>query len=86
VLGIQPDSQVPGLYQIYADGSSVYDSLTAQPVQAGPPANADHIAWNAGGEPIASAYNGGKDKLYLLSVEGQDAQVINGVFGTSPSY
>jgi hypothetical protein len=86
VLGIQPDTQSPGLYQIYADGSSVYDSLTAQPVEAGPPADADHIAWNAGGTPIASAVSGGKDTLYQLFVEGQDAQAIKGVFGTSPSY
>jgi hypothetical protein len=87
VLGIQPNSQVLGLYQIYADGSSVYDSLTEQPVEASPPANADHFVWNSAGDPIASAVNGGKEMLYELSVEGQDAQEFSGgIFGTSPSY
>ena len=86
VLGIQPNSQILGLYQIYADGASVYDSLTQEPVEASPPPNADHIAWNAGGDPIASVDGSGKYQLYQLSVEGQDAQAITGVFGTSPSY
>ena len=86
VLGIQPNSQSLGLYQIYADGSSVYDSLTDQPVEASPPPNADHFVWNSAGNPIASAFNNDKDMLYQLSVEGQDAQVLTGVFGTSPSY
>ena len=86
VLGIEPNSQVLGLYQIYADGSSVYDTLTEQPVEAGPPTNADHFVWNSGGYPIASAPNAGKEKLYQLSVEGQDAQPLSGVLGSSPSY
>lgn len=86
VLGIQPNSQVLGLYQIYADGSSVYDSLTQQPVEAGPPANAQSFVWSSGGVPIAAAVNNGKNSLYSLSVEGQEAQLINGVSGTSPSY
>jgi hypothetical protein len=87
VLGIQPNSQILGLYQIYADGSSVYDSLTEQPVEAGPPANAKSFVWTSGGQPIAAAPNGsGKNSLYQLSVEGQDAQVLSGVSGTSPSY
>jgi len=86
VLGIQPNSQVLGLYQVYADGSAVYDSLTEQPVEASPPSNADYFVWNSGGDPIASAVNGGKERLYELSVEGADAQELSGVFGTSPSY
>jgi hypothetical protein len=86
VLGTEPNSQSPGLYQIYADGSSVFDSLTEQPVDASPPANADHFVWNSGGDPIASALTSGKQQLYELSVEGQDAQALPNVFGTSPSY
>jgi len=86
VLGIQPNSQVLGLYQVYADGSAVYDSLTEQPVEASPPANVDHFVWNSAGDPIASALNGGKERLYELSVEGADAQDLSGIFGTSPSY
>jgi hypothetical protein len=86
VLGTEPGSQSLGLYQIYADGSSVYDSLTAQPVDASAPANADHFVWNSDGDPIASALNSGKEQLYELSVEGQDAQALPDVFGTSPSY
>ena len=86
VLGIQPNSQVLGLYQVYADGSAVYDSLTEQPVEASPPANVDHFVWNSAGDPIASAYNGGKERLYELSVEGADAQELTGILGTSPSY
>ena len=86
VLGIEPNSQALGLYQIYADGSSVYDSLTEQPVEASPPTNADGFVWNSDGDPIASAVNGGKQQLYELSVEGQDAQSLANVFGTSPSY
>ena len=86
VLGTEPNSQSLGLYQLYADGSSVYDSLTAQPVDASPPSNADHFVWNSDGDPIASALNSGKQQLYELSVEGQDAQVLPNVFGTSPSY
>jgi hypothetical protein len=86
VLGTEPNSQSLGLYQLYADGSSVYDSLTAQPVDASPPSNADHFVWNSDGDPIASALNSGKEQLYELSVEGQDAQVLPNVFGTSPSY
>ena len=86
VLGIEPNSQVLGLYQIYADGSSVYDSLTEQPVEASPPANAVDFVWNTGGDPIAAAANSSKNMLYELSVEGQDAQQLSGVFGTSPSY
>jgi hypothetical protein len=86
VLGTEPNSQSLGLYQIYADGSSVFDSLTEQPVDASPPANADHFVWNSDGDPIASALNGSKEQLYELSVEGQDAQVLPDVFGTSPSY
>ena len=86
VLGIEPNSQALGLYQVYADGSSVYDSLTEQPVEASPPNNADHFVWNLYGDPVASAFNSGKEMLYELSVEGQDAQALNGVFGTSPSY
>jgi hypothetical protein len=87
VLGIQPNSQALGLYQIYADGSSVYDSLTEQPVEASPPSNAAQFVWNSGGDPIASAVNGGKEMLYELSVEGQDAQEFSsGILGTSPSY
>ena len=87
VLGTQASSQVLGLYQIYADGSSVYDSLTEQPVEASPPANAQDFAWNSGGQPIAAAVSGGKNMLYQLSVEGQDAQSLGkDVTGTSPSY
>ena len=86
VLGIEPNSQELGLYQVYADGSSVYDSLTEQPVEASPPANAAQFVWNAGGDPLAAAVNGGRERLYELSVEGQDAQPLTGVFGTSPSY
>jgi hypothetical protein len=86
ILGIQPNSQVLGVYQIYADGSSVYDSLTDQPVEAGPPANAQSFVWRSGGQPIAAAVNGGKNSLYQLFVEGQGAQLLSGVSGTSPSY
>ena len=86
VLGTQPNSQALGLYQIYADGSSVYDSLTEQPVEASPPNNADGFVWNSDGDPIASAVNGGKEQLYELSVEGQDAQSLTDIYGTSPSY
>ena len=86
ILGIQPNSQVLGVYQIYADGSSVYDSLTDQPVEAGPPANAQSFVWRSGGQPIAAAVNSGKNSLYQLFVEGQGAQLLSGVSGTSPSY
>jgi hypothetical protein len=86
ILGIQPNSQVLGVYQIYADGSSVYDSLTDQPVEAGPPANAQSFVWRSGGQPIAAAVNNGKNSLYQLFVEGQGAQLLSGVSGTSPSY
>lgn len=88
VLGVQENSQVLGLYQVYADGSSVYDSLTEQPVEASPPGNAQDFAWNSGGQPIAAARNtDGKHLLYALSVEGQDAQLLGkSVTGTSPSY
>ncbi|HET9172033.1 MAG TPA: hypothetical protein VFN97_21555 [Actinospica sp.] len=86
VLGIQPNSQILGLYQVYADGSSVYDSLTEQPVEAGPPADATSFVWSAGGLPIAAAVANGKNSLYQLSVEGQDAQLLSGVSGISPSY
>ena len=87
VLGIEPNSQALGLYQIYADGSSVYDALTEQPVEASPPTNAEHFVWNSDGDPIASALlSNGKEQLYELSVEGEDAQSLSGVFGTSPSY
>jgi hypothetical protein len=88
VLGLQPNSQVLGLYQVYADGSAVYDSLTDQPVQAVPPANAASFVWSSGGQPIAAApaASGGKNSLYWLSVEGQDAQLLSGVTGISPSY
>ena len=86
ILGIQPNSQVLGVYQIYADGSSVYDSLTDQPVEAGPPANAQSFTWRSGGQPIAAAVNNGKNSLYQLFVEGQGAQLLSGVSGTSPSY
>jgi hypothetical protein len=86
ILGIQPNSQVLGVYQIYADGSSVYDSLTDQPVEAGPPANAQSFTWRSGGQPVAAAVNNGKNSLYQLFVEGQGAQLLSGVSGTSPSY
>jgi hypothetical protein len=86
VLGIQPNSQVLGLYQIYADGSAVYDSLTDQPVEAVPPANAQSFVWSSGGQPVAAAVNNNRNSLYLLSVEGQDAQLLSGIYGVSPSY
>jgi hypothetical protein len=87
VLGIQPSSQALGLYQIYADGSAVYDSLTSLPVQASPPSQASGFVWNVGGQPIAAAASGGQDLLYALSVEGQDAQSLGDkLLGTSPSY
>ena len=86
VLGIQPNSQVLGLYQVYTDGSAVFDSLTEQPVEAGPPANADSFVWSSGSQPIAAAVNSGKHSLYQLSVEGVDAQLLTGVSGISPSY
>lgn len=86
VLGMQPSSQELGLYQIYADGSAVYDSLTSQPVQASPPSQASGFVWNVGGQPIAAAASGGRNLLYSLSVEGQDAQTLGKLTGTSPSY
>lgn len=86
VLGLPPNAQELGLYQLYADGSPVYDTLTLQPVQASPPSQADGFVWNAGGQPIAAAVNQGKDMFYTLSVEGQEAQPLSGVSGISPSY
>jgi hypothetical protein len=91
VLGNQPSSQQAGLYQVYADGSAVYDSLTSQPVQASPPSQATGFVWNLGGQPIAVANAQGKPTLFTLSVEGQDAQALvnssgDVVLGTSPSY
>ena len=44
------------------------------------------LVWNSDGDPIASAVNGGKEQLYELSVEGQDAQSLTDIYGTSPSY
>jgi hypothetical protein len=86
VLGLPPSAQELGLYQLYADGSPVYDTLTLQPVQASPPNQADGFVWNAGGQPIAAAMSQGKDTFYTLSVEGQEAQLLSGANGTSPSY
>jgi hypothetical protein len=86
VLGMQPGSQELGLYQIYSDGSAVYDSLTSQPVQASPPSQAGSFVWTAAGQPIASSPVQGKNTLYTLSVEGQDAQPLNPLTGTSPTY
>lgn len=88
VLGVQPSSQSLGLYQIYADGSAVYDSLTSQPIQASPPGQADSFVWTdaEAGHPIASSPNQGKSTLYTLSVEGQDAQQMGTLTGTSPTY
>lgn len=88
VLGMQPSSQSLGLYQIYADGSAVYDSLTSQPIQASPPDQADSFVWTdaEAGHPIASAPSQGKSTLYTLSVEGQDAQQMGTLTGTSPTY
>lgn len=86
VLGTQPGSQSLGLYEIYSDGSAVYDSLTSQPVQASPPAQAASFIWTAAGHPIAASPNNGKSTLYLLSVEGQDAQPLGSLTGSSPTY
>lgn len=86
VLGMQPGSQSLGLYQIYADGSANYDSLTSQPVQAGPPAQAGSFVWTVAGRPIASSPSQGKNTFYTLSVEGQDAQQMGALTGTSPTY
>ncbi|HEX4789652.1 MAG TPA: LpqB family beta-propeller domain-containing protein [Actinospica sp.] len=86
VLGMQPGSQELGLYQVYSDGSAVYDSLTSQPVQASPPSQAGSFVWAADGPPIASSPIQGKDTLYTLSVEGQDAQPLSSLFGSSPTY
>jgi hypothetical protein len=88
VLGVQPSSQSLGLYQIYTDGSAVYDSLTSQPIQASPPGQADSFVWTdaEAGHPIASSPNQGKSTLYTLSVEGQDAQQMGTLTGTSPTY
>jgi hypothetical protein len=86
VLGTPPSSQELGLYQLYADGSPVYDTLTQEPVQASPPSQADSFVWNAGGQPIASVSQN-KDTLYALSVEGQEAQPLgSNVAGVYPGY
>lgn len=87
VLGIQSSSQSLGLYQVYADGSAVYDSLTDQPVQASPPSDTTQFVWNAtGGHPIAEAAVGKQNLLYELSVEGETAQPLSNLTGTWPSY
>jgi hypothetical protein len=87
VLGTPPSSQDLGLYQLYADGSPVYDTLTQEPVQASPPSQADSFVWNAGGQPIASVSQD-QDTLYTLSVEGQEAQPLgtSRVSGVYPGY
>ena len=86
VLGIQSSSQSLGLYQVYADGSAVYDSLTEQPVQASPPSDTTQFVWNATGQPIAQAAVGKQNLLYELSVEGETAQPLSNLTGTWPSY
>jgi hypothetical protein len=86
VLGVQPGSGELGLYKIYTDGTAFYDSLTSQPVQASPPSQASGFVWTAAGQPIATAPVDGKNMLYTLSVEGQDAQPLSALTGTSPTY
>lgn len=86
VLGIQSSSQSLGLYQVYADGSAVYDSLTEQPVQASPPSGTTQFVWNTTGQPIAEAAVGKQNLLYQLSVEGETAQPLSNLTGTWPSY
>jgi len=87
VLGIQPGSGELGLYEIYTDGSAAFDSLTSQPSQVIPPSQAGGFVWTAAGPPIVTAPNQGKDTLYTLSVEGQNAQSLNDkLYGSSPTY
>lgn len=73
VLGTPANTGSMRLYQLYADGSPVYDSLTQQPVEASPVTDTQDVCWNADGQPIASTEEG---KLYELSVEGQDTQPL----------
>ena len=86
IAGIQL-ARLNTLYQLYADGSPVYDTLTQEPVQASPPSQADSFVWNAGGQPIASVSQD-QDTLYTLSVEGQEAQPLgtSRVSGVYPGY
>lgn len=83
VLGIPASAGSLRLYQLYADGSPVYNSLTDQPVEANPATDTQEVCWNAGGQPIAATREG---KLYELSMEGQDQQLLTAGPVLSPSY
>ncbi len=84
VLGIPPGTAASlRLYQLYADGSPVYDQLTQQPVEANPVTDIQDVSWSEAGAPIATTKEG---KLFELSVEGQDAQVLAAGPVYSPSY
>ncbi|MBR7831993.1 hypothetical protein KDL01_01905 [Actinospica durhamensis] len=83
VLGIPAVAGSLRLFQLYADGSPVYYSLTQQPIEANPVTDTQDVCWNSGGQPIAATKEG---KLYVLSVEGQDAQLLTAGPVSSPSY
>jgi hypothetical protein len=83
VLGTPATAGSLRLFQLYADGSAVYDSLTQQPVEANPVTDTQDVCWNANGQPIVATKEG---KLYELSVEGLDAQLLTAGPVFSPSY
>jgi hypothetical protein len=83
VLGTIASGGQPRLYQLYADGSPVYDSLTSQSVQANPVADIKSVCWNADGQPIVSTEDG---SLYELSETGDSELLLTKDAGYSPSY